>query len=183
MTTNAKIINILDYQSGKIEEKTLDLRESVPASAPGELFTHPDGRHMSLMEAATITTSNFPALLRDGIRPIMFDAYNGVTPTWSQWCAEMPSNKPAEDYLEGSMVGLMPLGGEGDPYQRINLALDRTLQIVNQKRGDILSISREMVLFDRVNMINQMITDFGRGAAMTIEQDAYNALTTQGNYT
>lgn len=179
----AKIINILDYQSQKIEEKELDMRETVPAEPIDGFFQHADGRHMTLHEAATITTSEFPALLRDGIRPIMFDSYAGVTPTWNSWVREMPSTKPQEDYLEGSHLGLLSLVGEGKPIPRADFALDRTVSVVNQKRAEIYSITREMVLFDRVNMINQMFTDIGRSAAMTIEQDCYNVLTTAGNYT
>lgn len=182
METKAKIIDILDYQSGTIKETELDMRETVPAAPIGDLFQHKDGRHMSLEEAAVVTTSEFPTLLRDGIRPIMFDSYAGVTPTWNSWVREYPSNKPQEDYLEGSHVGLLSLVGEGAQYPRADLALDRPVTVVNQKRGNIFSITREMVMFDRVNMINQMVADFGRAAAMTIEQDCYNVLTTAGNY-
>lgn len=182
MAQNAKIIDILDYQSGTIKETPVDMRETVAAEPVQSFFQHKDGRVMTLHEAGVVTTSEFPALLRDGLRPIMFDAYNGLTPTWNLWAMETPSNKPSEDYLEGSHLGLLPLVPEGAQYPRADFALDRTVSILNQKRGNIYSVTREMIQFDRVNMINQWISDIGRAAAMTVEQDMYNVLTTQGNY-
>lgn len=185
-----KLIEILDPQSGKIKETTIgekprydaqDMKEVI--AQKGAAMGIPGLGRMRLSEVAAVTTSEFPALLRDGLKPILFSSYNGVMQTWNQWAYTTSSDKPDEVYLEGSRIGLAPVVGEGDPYPTIDLALDRTIQIVNQKRGYILPITKEMVLFDRVQMINQMVTDLGEALATTKEQVAYNVLTTSGNYT
>lgn len=190
MTLNkAKLIEVLDYQKQQLKEtKTVENAPARPdAKSILESMEYKSGipglGRMRLAEVAAVTTSQFPSLLRDGLRPILFSSYAGIMQTWQEWAFSDTSDKPDEVYLEGSQIGLIPAVGEGAPYPTIDLALDRTVQITNVKYGAILPITREMVLFDRVQMINQMVQNLGEAAARTKEQNAYNVLTTAGNYT
>jgi hypothetical protein len=181
----SKIINILDPQKQHIKETTLESTRNDAQDITermAEAAGIPGLGRMTLKEVAAVSTSQFPSLLRDGLKPILFSSYDGVPQTWPMWAEVVQSDKQFEDYLEASRIGLLPIVAEGDPYTQIDLALDRTLQIRNDKRGSILPITREMVLFDKVQMINQMVQDLGEALAMTKEQAAYNVLTTSTNY-
>ena len=65
----SKVITIEDPQAGKLKETILTptVRETVALQL---------GNYQSLREAAT--TSEFPALLRDGLKAILFDSYNNL---------------------------------------------------------------------------------------------------------
>lgn len=180
-----KIVEILDPQSGKLRETVIDKPRNDTQDMVEQLENNMGisgmGR-MTLREAGFASTSQFPALLRDGLRPILFSAYSGVPQTYPLWAEVQQSDKPFEDYLEGSRIGLLPIVGEGEAYPAVDLALDRAFQIRNDKRGGIIQITREMVLFDRVGMIRDMVADLGNALAMTKEQDAYTLATTAGGY-
>lgn len=184
----SKVIKVLDPQSGKIEETSKAPRR-LDAQDAGQLFEAYIARRMGSARRFTLLeieeavgTSEFPTLLRDGIRPILFDSYNMMPQTYQGWTFDFQSDKPQENWLEGSTLGYPPIVGEGDSYPEDDLALDRTVSVTNQKRGSILTITREMVMFDRVNQIQQMIADKGRALAAGHEQAAYDVLTTSGNY-
>lgn len=170
----SKVITIEDPQAGKLKETILTptVRETVALQL---------GNYQSLREAAT--TSEFPALLRDGLKAILFDSYNTLPTTFDQWVRMESSNKPAEDWLELARLGTLPIVGESDPYPEAEGAVDRTVRIANNKYGMIFSITEEMIKFDRVNMIKQYPQDMGAAAKTTLEEQAYAVLTTAGNYT
>lgn len=176
MNTN-KIIEILDPQAGRLRETVL---QDAPAKA--DLFeAKPGQRRMTLQEAAT--TSEFPTLLRDGIRAIVYESYAGVATTWQDIVMAQPSDKQSEDWLETNAVGELPIVHEGTAYPEIKRDLDRTVNIRNYKRGDILTVTEEMIRFNKIPQIRFDASDAGRRAANTREQSVYTVLTTAGNYT
>lgn len=177
----AKIISILDPQQGRIEERTMEARQTQHTSLLEQIA--PNGRRMTLREVAENNLSIFPQLLRDGLRAILFDSYAGVPQTWNLWAQTVQSDKLQEDWLEDSGIGLLPKVGEGSPYPHIMRDLNRFVTIANEKRGAIISVTEEMVVFNRTNLISQQATALGSAMARTKEQDAYNVLTTAGNYT
>jgi len=177
---NAKLIEILDPQAGKIRETVLT--NSAPPSGDVSLFES-NGKQMKLSEAATTYSATFPQLLRSGLRTILFEEYAKLPNTHQLWVQEVRSNKPDEVWIEGSTLGKLPIVPEGGDYPRAELDLDRSVQITNQKRGAILSISREAILFDRTNIIMQQIRDLAGAMAYTEEDDAYTVITTAGNFT
>lgn len=172
----SKIIDIKDPVAGEIQETVITpnsgVRETVPLTF---------GNYTSLREAAT--TSEFPALLRDGLKAILFNSYNEQLVTYTDWVRAENSDKPAEDWLELSRLGSLPIVPEGNPYPEAEGATDRTVRIVNNKYGLIFAITEEMIKFDRVNMIKQYPQDLGAAAKFTIEEQAYAVLTAAANYT
>jgi len=178
---NSKVIRITDPQAQTLIEKVVD-HKGLSTLDGGEILKEHFGRagYRTLQEAAT--TAIFPALLRDGLKAIMFNSYNMATTTYQQLVFNEPSNKPAEDWLELNTLGTLPAVGEGTPYPEVDGAVDRAVRIVNVKRGMRFSITEEMIKFDRVGMIKQYPTDLGRAAKMTIEQSVYTVLATSGNY-
>lgn len=172
-----KLIKILDPQAQTVSETVFEARPA--AHTP--LFEVPGGRRMSLMEAAT-TVSEFPQLIRDGLRTILFSSYAGAVNTHERWVKMERSNKPEETWIEGSTLGLLPIVPENSSYPEAELGLDRSVKITNQKRGAQVAITWEMMNYDQTGLIRQQVEDLGRAMAMTEESDAYTVLTTAGNY-
>lgn len=168
-----KIIQIEDPVAGKIRETIArpTLRETVALNL---------GKYQTLREAAT--TSEFPSLLRDGLKAILFDSYNDQPTTFEQWCRMESSNKPAEDWIELARLGTLPIVAEQQPYPEAEGAVDRTVRIANNKYGMIFSITEEMIKFDRLNQIKQYPNDMGAAAKTTLEEQAYAVLSNTANY-
>lgn len=174
-----KIIQILDPQAGTLRETVLENKPSnFDVSA---LFESKHGHRVTLQEAST--TAEFPVILRDGIRSIVYSSYAGQPTTWQQWVTQMSSDKPAEDWVEESQIGELPVVAEGTPFPEFKLNLDRTLQIKNQKFGGIINVTEEMIRFNRLNILKNFADQLGRSAANTRDVACYSVLTTAGNYT
>lgn len=173
----SKIIEILDPQAGKIKETVL---QDQPNTEKQSLFEAKNGRYANLLEASS--TTDFPALLRDGIKAIVYDSYSGVTTTWQDWVMATSSDKQSEDWVETNALGELPIVGEGTPYPEIKRDLDRTVNIRNYKRGDILTVTEELIKFNRIAQIKFDASEAGRRAANTREQAAYSVVNTAGNY-
>ena len=174
-----KIIEILDPQAGRLRETIVD-NESDPPSSDALFEVKRGGRRMTLTEAATL--NEFPVLLRDGVRSILFDSYARTPETWSQWVLSVPSTKRAENWVEENDIGELPVVHENTPYQEAKLDLDRTLEIRNQKRGLFLSVTEEMIRFNMLNILKRHTEKLGRATARTREVACYSVATTTGNY-
>src|SRR3990172_4261013 len=181
MTMNTqKIIEILDPQAGKIRE-TIGQHYTGPVLDVEQLFAaRRNGHRITLQEAST--TNEFPVILRDGIRSITFDSYARVPTTWQEWVMTMPSDKQAENWVEENDIGELPVVHEGTPFPEFKLDLDRTLEIRNQKRGGIISVTEEMIRFNRLNILKRHAEKMGRAAARPREGACYSVATTAGDY-
>lgn len=175
----SKIIEILDPQAGTLRETVIDSNAAPPISSRS-LFEARGGRVMTLEEAST--TNEFPMLLRDGIRSIAFDAYAGIPVTWPEWVLVMSSDKQSEDWAEENAIGELPVVPENTPYPEFKLDLDRTVNIRNFKRGGIISVTEELIRFNKTNLVKRQAAQLGRSAANTREQTCYSVLNTAGNY-
>lgn len=177
--SNMKIITI--SEGGEVKEEVLANRPPLGGVSPFR-FKVGDRMITSLREAA-LTTAQFPTLLQDGLRAILFDAYNGLPTTWEAWCDFQPSDKQNEDYLRGSSIGLLPKVHELEAYSEIDVDLDDTVKVSNHKYGAIMKITEEMIRFDKTNIIRQMPQQFGEAAKRTLESLAYGVLSTAALYT
>lgn len=96
MDEQTKIIEITDPQAGTLKETVVEQpKRSEAYERVAEAVR--TGKFQSLREVAT--TSEFPALLRVGLKQILFDAYNEAPTTFQEWCQAEQSDKPAEDWL------------------------------------------------------------------------------------
>src|SRR3989304_4652324 len=164
MTMNTqKIIEILDPQAGTIRE-TVGQSYTGPTLDVEQLFAaRRNGHRLTLQEAST--TNEFPVILRDGIRSITFDSYARVPTTWQEWAMAMSSAKQAENWAEENNSGELPVVPEDPPFPEFKLDLDRTLEIRNQKRGGIISVTEEMIKFNRLNILKRHAEKLGRSPA------------------
>ncbi len=181
MTTEvSKIIDILDPQAGTVRE-TVTTPETVAPTSRINLFETQRGhRPMNLMEASTL--SDFPVILRDGIRSIAFDSYAQTRTTWDLFTMVVPSDRPGEDWAEENMIGEFPVVSEEDNYPEFRLDLDRAIRIANNKRGGVITVTEEMIRFNRLNILKRHAERLGRAAANTREQAVYSVVNTTGGY-
>lgn len=180
-----KVIHIVDPQSGMIQETEYQHssgKDKAEMALVGRntMESLGLGKYTRLSEAAT--TSEFPVLLRQGLKQILFSAYNDEPSTYGQWVAMEQSDKPAEDYLEMNRMGTLPVVGESDPYPMVSVSTDRVVRVVNNKRGYIFPVSEEMIKFDKSNQIRQYPLEMGAAAKQTYEEQCYSVLSTSGNY-
>ena len=173
-----KIIEITDPQAGTVKETKIEEPEK-KGSRILESLGFKGAR--SLREVAT--TSEFPTLLRVGLKQILFDSYDMAPSTFQEWARAEQSDKPAENWLEMNRLGTLPFVGEGDPYPMSEAAVDRAVRIANAKYGMKFAITEEMIKFDKSNQIRQYPTDLGEAAKQTLEATAYGVLTNTANYT
>jgi phage major head subunit gpT-like protein len=179
MLNKAKLIEVLDYQAGTMRETVLN---ETPAQTDESLFLgRRNGRPVRLSEAAT--TSEFPTLLRDGIKPRFFERYAATPTTWQQIVQVEQSDRMEEDYLKDAGLGVAPIVSENDSYPEVKMDLDSVVTIRNNKRGYIISVTEEMIYFDRIGVIRQIVDKQARSMAVTKQQLVFNMLTTTGNYT
>ncbi len=183
-----KIIDITDPQKGTLKETIVNTEskvkeevQEVGGTRNRALESLGLGKYRTLREVAT--TSQFPALLRVGLKQILFDSYDQTQSTFQEWCRAEQSDKPAEDWIEMNRFGTLPIVGEGDPVPFADIALDRTVRIVNSKYAMRFAITEEMIKFDKSNQIRQFPADMGEAAKQTLEATAYSILSTTGNYT
>lgn len=176
-----KLIDILDPQAGTLKETVL---ETAPAAPEERSFLEREnGQRMSLMEAATTYSSTFPQLLNSNLRSRFFNTYAGVPMTHEVWMEMVRSNRPAEDWLKDSPLGTAPIVPEGHAYPRVELDLKEVTQILNNKYGYIIPVTRESIIFDQYNFIVQRTQDRARSMAYTKEVTAYETITTAASYT
>lgn len=139
--------------------------------------------NMSLQEAgAQLHTPNFPDLLRMGLQFDAWSSYTETPTTYQQFVRTVQSNKQHEEYLFDSPVGLPPIVPEGQPYPEAATDLAGGKKIDNHKRGQIISVSMEMQLFDQVGKTRELAETLGRSMRVAEEYDVMNAVTTTGNY-
>lgn len=179
----SKIIEILNPQAGTIRETIATPDHEVPQARVNLFENRPGHRQMRLDELQeAVTVADFPIILRDGIRSIAFDSYAQVRTTWDSWVQVVPSDKPGEDWVEENMIGELPTVSEEDQYPEAKLDLDRAFRIANAKRGMIISVTEEMIKFNRLNILKRNAEKLGRSAANTREVSCYTVLNTTGNY-
>lgn len=175
-----KIINILDPQAGTLKETVIDQRAVAQTNHAGQIFQSGSHGPMTLREASVL--NEFPVLLRDGIRSITFDRYASTPVTWPMFVPVEPSDKQSEDWAEENDIGDLPVVPENTPYPEFSQSIDRTINIRNFKRGGIISVTEEMIRFNKTLLIKRQAQKLGRAAAMTREQAAYSVLTATANY-
>lgn len=178
-----KVIQIVDPQTGLIKETEY---EHVPGNR-GPQNPQPVMESLGLQKYAHLeeaaNTADFPVLLRDGLKQILFNSYAELPTTYQEWVAMETSNKAEEYYVEMNRLGTLPIVPEGGPYPEVDVSVDRAIAVRNNKRGYIFAITREMIKFDRSNQMRQMAGDMGAAAKQTREEQAYAVLSTTANYT
>lgn len=186
----ARIIKVLDAQSGRFTEQEIDsrpveVRESdipYPRDAKGRMTVNHE--NVALTESPGVaSTANFPDLLRMGVQFDAFTSYAETPTTYQQFVRVVDSNKQQEEYLKDAGIGLLPIVNEGQPYPEAAIDLNDGVTVANYKRGYIVSITEEMQKFDQLGKVRQIAESMGRAGRLGEEQDVMVELTNTAKYT
>lgn len=124
--------------------------------------------------AFTSSTSDFPIILEGTNRRILLDNYNIQTDKWRE-LAIIGSVGDFREYKRlrlGSLTRLDALG-EGQEYQNKKLTDAEFEKIKVGTYGNIINVSREMIINDDLNAFAQLSAMLGRAARRSIEIDFF----------
>lgn len=138
-------------------------------------------RGMDKMEmvgrAFTQTQSDFPVLLEGTNRRVLLAAYATVADTWRRFCA-VGSVGDFREYKRlrmGSITNLDALG-EGSEFKQKKITDADYEKISIGTKGNIIAVTRQMIINDDLAGLTRLATMLGRAAARSIEADVYALL-------
>ncbi len=126
-------------------------------------------------------TTDFPVLFENVLNKQLRAAYELASQTWKRWIRPetVTDYRDAHRFLTGSF-GTLPVVAEGAEYTNAAIPDGAKVSVNIEKRGRIISITREMLVNDDMSAFAGLAAAFGSGAAESIEEQAY-ALLAQGS--
>lgn len=141
--------------------------------------------HMDKMQivaaAFTSSTSDFPVLLENAMHKTLLTAYQTVPDTWSRFChiGTVSDFRDHNRYRTGSLGILDDLEENGEFKAKV-LPDGEKAKIRAKTKGNIIPLSREMIVNDDLNAFVGVSRDMGRAARRTIEVVVYQRLAENG---
>jgi hypothetical protein len=127
--------------------------------------------------AITSNSSDFAIILEGTNRRILLEAYRNTPDTWRQFCA-VGSVSDFREYKRlrtGTLSDLEVLRENGE--YRMKRITDADYEKVSvTTKGNMINISREMIINDDLNAFVRLTTELGRAAKRSIENDVYASL-------
>ena len=127
--------------------------------------------------AITSSTSDFPVVLENVLHKMLLNSYAIVPDTWRKFCmvGSVTDFRAHKRLRPGSMSRLEQVGENGElKTKKIN---DATSESITAKTfGNIINISRNMIINDDLGYFSRLTSDLGRAAARSIEIDVYALL-------
>ena len=156
-----------DEKDGPVIMNEFSLRECAEQlKRPG--FENATLRHGHLSEAVQV--SQFSIIVGELISNKVMDSYNAYPKILDRLVAPFPSklqiDKIPGTYVAGVMEDVLP----GEPYKHTGDIKDKYVQIEGKKRGMILDITEEAVMFDQTGTILYQAGKFGELAAIDREK-------------
>lgn len=125
----------------------------------------------------TQSTADFPILLENVMHRTLQAAYATQPDTWSRWCyrGTVSDFRPHNRYRMGMFGRLDNLGQNGEFKRKPILDAEKAL-ISASTVGNIINVSRQMIVNDDMSAFIRLLTMLGRAARMSVEIDAYAEL-------
>jgi hypothetical protein len=137
---------------------------------------------MRFMEAAT--TGDFPSLLRADYEDIVLSAYGSVNQPEQALCYEKPSDQETETYRGLKHIqDLDEVVPQGAEIPEVLLGEKSTAAITNYKYARIASVTKEMVIYNKLSEFTRLASAIGDAMGRTISKKIAAAIETSGNYT
>lgn len=182
----------LSLRSGKVAEK--DFKPEIIAAAR-------QYRSMSLVELAkdslsrggvdfsmmdkmeivgrafTSSTSDFPVLLGGVVHQTLLTSYQATPDTWRKFCAIGSVNdfRPYKRLRRGSFSRLDKVG-ENAEFKTKKITDAEVNSVQAETFGNVINVSRQMIVNDDLGAFVDLATDLGRAAARSVEIDVYALL-------
>ena len=127
--------------------------------------------------SASQSTSDFATLLENLMNKSLRAQYEFTPDTWSQWCSvgSVPDFRSQPQYKVGAFGVLEDLTELGE-IRRKRIQDGKKEVIQAGTKANIISISREAIINDDMDVFTQLPAMLGRSAKLTIEKFAYALL-------
>lgn len=127
--------------------------------------------------AFTQSTSDFPILLENVLHKTMQAAYALQEDTWSRFChtGSVSDFRAHPRYRVGS-IGNLDVRNENGEYKFKGIPDGEKSSITAGTKGNLVNVSREMVINDDMGAFTGLAAAMGRAAKRTIEADVYATL-------
>lgn len=131
--------------------------------------------------AITSSTSDFPVLLDGTARRVLLANYNAVADTWRRFCRV----GSVSDFREWKRLRMGTLGNlnivpESGEYKTKKINDADYEKIAVQTWGDIINVTRHMIINDDLGGFANLAAMRGRAAARTIESRVYSLFALNG---
>jgi hypothetical protein len=138
----------------------------------------------SIREAQMITTSGFPEFIRKAMYAWVNKGWRGFQTSFEPlFNVESNFNDPIITFFERGGMTYIPLQDEGMPAGGMGIATQKLLTFEPVKRTGMISVTEEMVHFDKTKEIMDLGSDFGVAQKRTLEKMAYDLMTCPGGLT
>lgn len=127
--------------------------------------------------AFTQSRSDFPVLLENVLHKTLQGAYALQADTWSRFCkrGQVSDFRPHKRYRVGSLSNLDAKNELGE-YRNKTIPDGERATISAGTKGNLINISREMIIDDDLDAFTGLAAAMGRAAKRTVEADVYAAL-------
>ena len=124
--------------------------------------------------AITSSTSDFPVLLEGTNRRVLLANYQAVADTWRKFCSigSVSDFRDNKRLRMGSFSNLDSLDENGE-YKNKKISDAEYEKIAAKTKGNIINVSRQMIINDDLAAFTRLTSMLGRAAARSIESDVY----------
>lgn len=131
----------------------------------------------AFMLRATQSTSDFTTLLENTMNKVLQAQYAITPDTWRKFCniSSNPDFRPANRYRWGNLSVLDSLTENGE-FKNKALNDAEKASLTMGTKGNIINISRQMIVNDDMDAFTRLPMMFGRAAALSVEVDVYALL-------
>lgn len=125
----------------------------------------------------TQSTSDFATLLENVMNKVLLAAYAITPDTWRQFCATgtVSDFRAQGRYRMGTFGPLDSLSQNGEFKEKVITDAEKN-SITAATKGNIINVSRQMIVNDDMGAFSRLITMLGRAAALSIEVDVFALL-------
>jgi hypothetical protein len=129
------------------------------------------------VRGATQSTSDFATLLENLMHKMLQAAYAIQPDTWRRFCATSTVSdfRAANRYRMGSFGALDTVPENGE-FKNKAISDAEKATITASTKGNIINVSRQMIINDDMSAFARLPQMFGRAAALSIEVDVYALL-------
>lgn len=158
---------LLDIARDSLDRAGMTTRGMTPMEIVGAAFTQ--------------STSDFPVLLENTMHKALQSAYALAPDTWSRFCAigSVSDFRDHNRYRTGSL-GNLDVTNELGEFQNKPIPDGEKAKIAVTTRGNIVNMSRQMVVNDDLGAFVGLAAMQGRAARRTIEATVYSVLAENG---
>jgi hypothetical protein len=149
-------------KEGKVKPEEISIREMF------DVFCNPEGKldmatASSARIAEAITSTGFPTVTKALLHPKVIEAYELAMGDISTLVTELPVSRPEEKIAGFNAPEGLEKVGEGMPYEE-SVLTEKYVMLKSSKFGRIISLTREMILFDQTGQILQRARQIGEMA-------------------